>query len=65
MGYDHTKPQKKPYEKPTAAKLTQEQAKLKLQGHTMMGNKNAVELLDMFFERRKQNHDDTERKKSA
>lgn len=64
MGNEESKPQKKPYEKPTATKITREQAKLKLMGHAMMGDKQAKELLDLLFEDEKQN-DGEDHKKSA
>ncbi len=35
---------RKPYVKPTATKLTHEQAKLKLLGHATMGDQGAKEL---------------------
>jgi ribose 5-phosphate isomerase RpiB len=50
MGNEEGKPQKKPYERPTATKLTREQAKLKLMGYAMMGDKQAKELLDILFQ---------------
>ena len=50
MGDEEKKPPKKPYEKPTATKLTREQAKLKLMGHAMMGSEEAKELLDILFQ---------------
>jgi hypothetical protein len=65
MANEENRPPKKPYEKPTATKLTREQAKLKLMGHAMMGSKEAKELLDMSFENKKQNKNETEHKKSA
>jgi hypothetical protein len=34
-------------------------------GHAMMGSKKAKELLDMLFESKKPNNDETEHKKSA
>jgi hypothetical protein len=40
---------KKPYVKPTAAKLTPEQAKLKLLGHASTGDQGAKDLLEMMF----------------
>jgi hypothetical protein len=40
---------KTPYFKPTATKLTDEQAKLKLLGHATMGDQGAKELLEMMF----------------
>jgi hypothetical protein len=42
--------QKEPYEKPTATKLTREQAKLKLMGHAVMGDEGAKELLERIFQ---------------
>jgi hypothetical protein len=65
MGNEENKPQKKPYEKPTATKLTQEQARLKLMNCAMMGSKEAKELLDLLFENTKQNPKETEHKESA
>jgi hypothetical protein len=41
--------QKKPYQKPTARKLTREQALLTLMGPAMMGDEGAMELLEMMF----------------
>jgi hypothetical protein len=40
---------RKPYEKPTATKLTTEQARLKLIGHAMMGDEGAKELFELMF----------------
>jgi len=40
---------RKPYEKPTATKLTPEQAKLKLLGHASMGDEGAKDLLKALF----------------
>jgi hypothetical protein len=40
---------RKPYEKPTATKLTPEQAKLKLFGHAMKGDEGGSELLELMF----------------
>jgi hypothetical protein len=40
---------KKPYVKPTATKLTDEQAKLKLLGHAITGDQGAKDLLEMVF----------------
>jgi hypothetical protein len=45
---DRQEKKRKPYEKPTATKLTPEQAKLKLLGHTMKGDEGARELLDLI-----------------
>jgi hypothetical protein len=50
MGNEENKSQKQPYEKPTATKLTREQAKLKLMGYVMMGNGQAKELLEILFQ---------------
>jgi len=44
-----TKKIRKSYEKPTATKLTPEQAKLKLLGHASMGDQGAKDLLEMMF----------------
>jgi hypothetical protein len=40
---------RKPYEKPTVTQLTPEHAKLRLLGHASMGNRGAMELLEMMF----------------
>ena len=40
---------RKPYEKPTAKKLTPEQAKLKLLGYATMGDQGAKDLLEKMF----------------
>jgi hypothetical protein len=40
---------RKSYKKPTATKLTMEQAKLKAMGHAMMGDEGAMELLHLMF----------------
>jgi hypothetical protein len=51
MGNDEKKAKepRKPYEKPTAIKLTTEQAKLKLLGHAIFGDQGAKDLLEMMF----------------
>jgi len=40
---------RKPYEKPTATKLTSEEAKAKLIDHASRGNQEAKEILEMMF----------------
>jgi hypothetical protein len=45
---DQGKP-RKPYQKPTATKLTPEQARLKLLGHEVLGHRGAMELLELMF----------------
>lgn len=55
---------KKPYVKPTAIKLTHEQAKLKLLGHASKGDQGAKDLLEMMFPEVPQK-DSTGKKKSA
>ena len=40
---------RKPYGKPTATKLTHEQAKLKLLGAAIMGDEGAKDLLGLVF----------------
>jgi hypothetical protein len=40
---------KEPYVKPTATKLTDEQAKLKLLGHASTGDQGAKDLLELMF----------------
>jgi hypothetical protein len=40
---------RKPYEKPTATKLTTEEAKLKLINHVSRGDQGAKDLLEMMF----------------
>jgi hypothetical protein len=42
-------PIRKPYKKPQATKLTLEQAKLKLLGHSSEGNNGANDLLRLLF----------------
>jgi hypothetical protein len=44
---------RKPYEEPTVRRLTGEQAKFNLMGHAIMGDQNAMELLDMLFQQEK------------
>jgi hypothetical protein len=58
---------RKPYEEPTVRRLTGEQAKLNLMGHVIMGDQNAMELLDMLFqdEKKKTRIEKEEGKKSA
>jgi hypothetical protein len=41
--------QKRAYEKPTATRLTREQAKLKSMGCAMIGSKKAREFLELLF----------------
>ena len=48
MPNKENKRQREPYEKPTATKLTPEQAKLKLTG--MVGDEQAKELFDILFQ---------------
>lgn len=55
---------RKPYEKPTATKLTPEQAKLKLLGHASTGHEGAKDLLEMMFPEVPPK-DSKEKKKSA
>ena len=38
-----------PYEKPAMRKLTKEQVRMRLLGAAMVGNKDAREMLEMFF----------------
>jgi hypothetical protein len=40
---------RKPYEKPTVTKLTEEQAKLKLIGPAIADERGAMELLELIF----------------
>ena len=40
---------RKPYEKPTATRLTSEEAKLKLVDHASRGNQGAKDILEMMF----------------
>jgi hypothetical protein len=40
---------RRPYDKPTVAKLTHEQAKLKLLGAAIMGDEGAKDLLGLVF----------------
>lgn len=40
---------RKPYEKPTATKLTSEEAKLKLVDHASRGDPGAKDMLEMMF----------------
>jgi len=40
---------RKPYEKPTATRLTSEEAKLKLVDHASRGDQGAKEILEMMF----------------
>jgi hypothetical protein len=54
MDSEEKRPPKKPYDKPTATKLTREQAKLKLIGSAMMGNREATELLVFLFQQDKE-----------
>ena len=44
-----TKNARKPYEKPTATKLTAEQAKLKLLGHAGRGDQGAKDILKLVL----------------
>jgi len=55
---------KKPYVKPTATKITDEQAKLKLFGHATMGDQGAKDLLEIMFPEVPQ-RDSKGKKKSA
>jgi hypothetical protein len=55
---------KKPYVKPTATKLTHEQAKLKLLGLASAGDQGPNELLEMMFPETPQK-DSKGKKKSA
>lgn len=55
---------RKPYEKPTATKLTAEQARLKLLGCATMGDQGAADLLSMLFPRVPQK-ESTPKRKSA
>ena len=48
MEESQSKKPRKPYEKPTATKLTTEQAKLKLLGAASRGNEGARDLLEMM-----------------
>jgi hypothetical protein len=54
MKKEERQPQNQPYEKPMAKQLMQEQAKLKLLGHAMMGSEPAKELLEIVFFQRKE-----------
>jgi hypothetical protein len=40
---------RKPYEKPTATRLTSEEAKLKLVDHASRGDQGAKDILEMMF----------------
>ena len=55
---------KKPYVKPTVTKLTDEQAKLKLLGHAIMGDQGAKDLLEEMF-RETASRDSSSKRKSA
>ena len=44
---------RKPYEKPTATRLTSEQAKLKLVNQASRGDQGAKDMLEMFAEEAK------------
>ena len=55
---------RKPYVKPTATKITPEQAKLKLLGFASTGDQGAKELLEMMFPETPQK-DSIGKKKSA
>lgn len=46
---DPKKKRRKPYEKPTATKLTSEQAKVKLLDRAGKGDQGAKELLEQLF----------------
>jgi hypothetical protein len=46
---DNATPIRKPYKKPQATKLTLEQAKLKLLGHSVEGDNGANDLLRLLF----------------
>jgi len=52
---DQTKKSRKPYEKPTATKLTPEQAKLKLLDAANRGDQGAKDLLEMMSPEEKAN----------
>jgi hypothetical protein len=57
MRSDGSKAQRKSYEKPSARKLTREQAKLRLMGLAVMGSKRAKALLDVLFEKKDSEHE--------
>ncbi len=48
---ENVPPTRKPYTKPSATRLTHEQAKLKLLGHAVQGEAGAKELLDLLFQK--------------
>lgn len=50
MPNEENKRQREPYEKPTATKLTPEQAKVKLMDHATVGDEQAKELFDTLFQ---------------
>jgi hypothetical protein len=49
MGQQKKQNQRKPYQKPTATKLSPEEAKLKLLDQACRGDQDAKELLNMMF----------------
>jgi hypothetical protein len=61
---DRRKKKRKPYEEPTATKLTPEQATIKLLGHAMPGDEGARQLLDLIFPNAP-SKDATEQKKAS
>jgi hypothetical protein len=65
MGNEDNKSEKKPYEKPTATKLTRAQTKFKLMREAMMGSEEAKELLDTLFDNAQQTNNPSRHKKSA
>jgi hypothetical protein len=65
MGNKDNKSEKKPYQKPTATKLTRAQTKFKLMREAMMGSEDAKELLDTLFDNAQQTNNPSHHKKSA
>jgi len=49
MGKPKKEKRRKPYEKPTATKLTPEEAKLKLVDHARRGDQGAKDILEILF----------------
>jgi len=49
MGKQKKEKQRKPYQKPTATKLSPEEGKLKLLEHARRGDQEAKDLLNMMF----------------
>jgi hypothetical protein len=58
MGSDK---QRKPYERPTATKLTHEEAKVKLVEHARKGSQEAIHLLEIMFPEEQESFRNTKR----